>query len=301
MWHVFASKRIADGRAWKIAAEQLRAHSIEFRLCTSRTSAQHDSLVESAVRNGASQFMAAGGDGATHLLVNALMHQTWETPPTLALLPLGSGCDFARSFGLPSEAAAVARMLGLQTAGGASIHAREVDVGIAKGEWGTRFFVNVASIGLTAAIVRRAARLSGFGALRYLAAFWVILPTYRRRSFLVRYEQGEHRSSSMLGVMANGGFFGGGFRVAPTARLDDSMLELLIASTSRLQMVAVLYRLWRSTHLRCKNVTCRQVREASVACDPPTDVEADGEYLGTTPVEFSVLPRAIRVVCPDDI
>ena len=302
MWHVFASKRISDARAWKQVEQQLRDWNVPFQLHVSNTAPEHDALVEDAVRSGATQFVAAGGDGATQLLVNALMQHPWETPPVVSLLPLGSGCDFARSFGQTSGAVELAAWLRVlvKSAEETSLETRtqDVDVGIAKGEWGTRYFANVASIGVTAASLRHAAGLPWLGALRYLAAFWVLLPTYGRRLFRMRHNSNELESTSILAVVANGKFFGGGFHVAPQAKLDDGILQLLIASATRVQMFSVVYQLWRGTHLRSSYVTSDQVTETRVVCDPPAEVEVDGEYLGKTPVDFSIRPRAIRIVCP---
>jgi len=311
VWHVFASERIAKGRAWQHLEQRLRNPHAPFQIHVSKTQSELDSFVDEAIRSGATRFIPAGGDGATQLLVNALMRHAWETPPIIALLPLGSGCDFARSFGQRNHVEQLVGWLEIcqlhgnmdsdSKATSAQLQIQDVDVGIAKGEWGSRYFVNVASIGITAAIVRRAAGLSWLGAMRYITAFWLVLPTYARRRFLLRSENEEFQSSSMLGVVANGRFFGGGFYVAPQAKVDDGLFQLLIASASRVQLLSVLFRLWRGTHLRSSYVRSVQVPDSSVVCDPPTEVEADGEYLGRTPVEFSIKPKAIRLVYPKEV
>ena len=101
-----------------------------------------------------------------------MLRDPWDEPPTLGILPAGSGCDFVRTFGIPQDLEAAARHL----TGEATCL---VDVGVAEGSWGVRRFLNVLDIGVIAATVHTAERATRrLGRYRYKAAFWVTLPLF---------------------------------------------------------------------------------------------------------------------------
>ncbi|MCP4247363.1 MAG: hypothetical protein GY778_09980, partial [bacterium] len=136
-------------------------------------------LVGRAIASGHRRFVAVGGDGTVNLVVNALLAHPWEEPPTLGILPAGTGCDFARIFGIPQDVEHAARHLsGEET--------YRSDAGVLEGEWGTRYFLNIAQAGIGAASAITADRLSWLRGLRYQTAFWLNLPRFRRTEVKVR-------------------------------------------------------------------------------------------------------------------
>ena len=104
-------------------------------------------LVGRGVEEGYSRFLAVGGDGTVNLVVNALLQSAWKHPPTIGVLPSGTGCDLIRSFGISQDLEEAANhLVGEETAALDAVHL--------KGPWGDRFFVNSAGSGLTAGTSR---------------------------------------------------------------------------------------------------------------------------------------------------
>jgi diacylglycerol kinase (ATP) len=252
--------------------------------------------------------IASGGDGTIGETVDGLLKsgKTAGALPHFAILPCGTGSDFARSLGLSGTA----RKMVSRIAGGC---VREIDAGRVTfvddhGRPAVRHFINIASLGLsgtTARAVNRAKR-SGKASGRALF-FW---HTVRE---LIRYKFQEVRISvdgappveARIAVVAaaNGRFFGGGMMIAPDAELDDGMLDLVIVrGAAKLTLIKDMRLLYTGSHLNHPAVTVLRGRSITVepAGDPSLNralLDIDGESPGSIPATFEALPKAIKIIC----
>ncbi|MGH9581071.1 MAG: diacylglycerol/lipid kinase family protein, partial [Terriglobales bacterium] len=104
---------------------------------------------------------------------------------------------------------------------------------------------------------------------------------------------------SWMVAFANAPAYGGGMRIAPRAVLDDGILDVCrIRRAPRLRLLRCLYRLYSGRHLALPEVDYFQVTSLRLETAAPQDVYADGEFVGRTPVEVGVAPRALRVITP---
>ena len=173
-WFVIVNPRAGPGTDLQARTESaLRQQGVAADVRASAGPAEVAVLVDQAVSAGREHFVAVGGDGTVNLVVDALLRHAWDSPPTLGILPAGTGCDFVRVFGIPQELEAAATHLT-----GASTYL--CDAGALEGEWGIRYFLNVAQAGIGAASVPAAERMSRLGKRRYEAAFWLTLPRFKR-------------------------------------------------------------------------------------------------------------------------
>ena len=115
------------------------------------------------------------------------------------------------------------------------------------------------------------------------------------------FRSAAQRGPTAAIAVANGGWFGGGMRVAPTARLDDGLFEVVrFGDLARRDFVISLPRLYRGTHYTHPHV--RHSKGADVHADPgagvtrPIEIEADGELIGALPARFSLLPAALSLL-----
>jgi YegS/Rv2252/BmrU family lipid kinase len=254
-------------------------------------------LAERAARDGATLLVAVGGDGTINETVNGLLRS--GTQAELAVLAHGTGDDFIRTHGIPSEledAIAVARH-------GAS---RTVDVGRVSyrrsdGSEGDRHFANVGSVGMSGAVAQRAnATSKAFGGR---ATFFYALTreflVWRNTEVTVEVD-GETRRGRMHDVVvANGAFHGGAMKLAPDARPDDGLFDvLLIGDVSKLDFLTTAPKLYSGRHLGHPKVEVLRGAAVAVTAAVPLPLETDGEVLGTTPARFEIVPRALRVRVP---
>jgi len=258
-----------------------------------------------AVLAGATRILVLGGDGSSSQAVNGIYAAGGVEAlgrVAVGLLPAGTGRDYARSAGISRDPVHAARVL---ARGAAS---RRVDVGVVHlAGGGDRLFLNVASFGISAQIahaleeypqLKRRAGAVAFGLATVRAGLRYAPDETELRVDLAAAQRGPTAAVAI----ANGGWFGGGMHVAPTARLDDGQLEVVrFGDLARRDFVISLPRLYRGTHYTHPDVT--HARGAAVEAAPlgtagarEIEIEADGELVGALPARFSVLPAALSLL-----
>ena len=265
----------------------LDARGIDYELRVSSSADNVRELVTEGRRRGATRFVSVGGDGTAHLVLNGLLADPWDAPPALAVLPTGSGSDFIRTFGLPKRLEKAAdHLLGDEV--------YRCDVGLLEGEFGTRFFLNVADVGVAGASVRVTQWLPRFvGRLRYGIAFWLTLARFPAREILLEAGGRSYRGPAINVVAANGQFFGGGMNIAPRASLMDGRFDLQVFKGPRRYAFTVMPKVVRGTHLHHTGVRRFESASFTLSCPEDWPVEADGELLGTGSISGTMIPGAI--------
>ncbi len=255
-------------------------------------------IAREGVRAGVERVVVAGGDGTLSEVVTGLLAADLGRYAEIALLPLGTGGDLRRTLGLPADAAGALRALA--RAGRRTLDAGRATYRDRSGRDATVYFVNVASLGisgLTTELVNRAPKLLG-GRVSFLLGTLRSIASYRALPVRLRLDGAVvHEGPLVLATAANGRFFGGGMEVAPRARPDDGLLDVVvIPGYSKLRLVAELPRIYRGSHLGVPGVLSLRGRvlEADPLGEPPW-VEIDGEPLGRLPARFEVLPAALTV------
>jgi YegS/Rv2252/BmrU family lipid kinase len=255
-------------------------------------------LARRALEEGCTVLVAVGGDGTLGEVVNGYL----DAPPTLragaavTTWPAGSGCDFARHVGARPDPMQLAACLAPGTV-------RRLDVGRvhcrdAAGRPAHRYFLNVAALGLAgevAAAVQRRGKVLG-GRLSYLVESLRAIARARPRPIeLVVDGRPEPAAPYHLVVLANTSTFGGGMRVAPGADPADGWLDLVtVGAASRGELLALLARVRRGSHVGRPGVTLRRARRVEAAGNGVRPLNVDGEAWGRLPATFEILPGALR-------
>lgn len=232
------------------------------------------------------RFVVAGGDGTLH---HALRDLDLERT-VVGILPLGSGDDLARALGIPAR---------LHTACDVIMHGevRRIDVATVN----SRRFLGIASLGLDSAVARwvNERPRPGSRSLVYLWALARVLPSYRPVTIFITLDGRTVEQNVMLAVVANNSRYGGGIRIAPTARLDDGLLDLhVVRECSRAELLATLPLAYRGKHMGSRLVWWKREPVFEIDSDEPLDVFADGEYVTQTPAAFGLEPHPMQVVVP---
>ncbi len=256
-------------------------------------------LAAEAVRDGARTLVVAGGDGTVHEVVNGLADagardRIHGGPPLLALLPLGTGNDLAVALGIPPELEAALELLETGVP-------RPLDVVRVEGLEDRRV-ANFAMGGFAGRIGEwvTPARRRRWGRHVYLRA--AVDEVIARRRWRVRVRvDGEPVGPAQVHavLVANGPRFGGGIPMAPGARPDDGLVDVLVLAAVPLPaLLRVIGRALRGRHLEDPAVL--HVRGRRVEVDAPPDLpwNGDGEMLGAGSAAFELLPGALRVLVP---
>jgi diacylglycerol kinase (ATP) len=256
-------------------------------------------LVASAAADGVQQVVAVGGDGTLNEVANGLLALPEADRPELAVIPFGTGMDFARSHSIPRKLdAAVDLALSGKTV---AVDAGRVSYKAWDGSDGQAYFANIASAGMSGAVAKQAnqtskalgGRISFFAALVRVFAGW-------RNTELVVDAGGERRSGKMTNlIVANGRYQGGGMLIAPEASPDDGLFDVLvIGDITKRDFVLNVGKIYRGTHLSHPKIELLRSAAVTVEAEVPVPIELDGEQPGTTPARFEVVPKAIRLRVP---
>lgn len=293
-----ASRNGATGRRWAAVEEKLRGALGPIEVERTRGPRDAERLAREGVRSGVERLVVAGGDGTLSEVASGLLATGLGGYAQIGLLPLGTGCDFGRSLALPRNIDDAIEVI-------AAARPRRVDAGRAtftdaRGAERVSYFVNVSSFGISGLvdeIVNRTTKALGgptsfaIGAVRAIFAYRAAPVEIRVDGSLV------HEGPLVLATGANGEYFGGGMHVAPEARLDDGLLDVVVISAlTKPRMLAKLPRIYRGTHLADAAVALHRGRLVEARSAGVVPVELDGEPLGRLPARYEVLPGALSVL-----
>jgi YegS/Rv2252/BmrU family lipid kinase len=257
--------------------------------------AQVGEYLAEAQKLGLERIIAVGGDGTCHAIINALMDLQDRHPDsprmTFGQLPMGTGQDFARILGIPPKPEAAIPWL-------ARARPRMLDVGVLDYEGGRRYFLNIASAGISGEVDRRVT-----GIPRRPWTFWLATVA----SFL-RYPLPQVRLSAdgrliyegkiWLLAAANGSTFGRGMRIAPGAQIDDGRLEMiLVKQAPRWEAVWAFNLVYGGRHMKHRRVQAAQVQSLELeALGGEIALDLDGEPSTGRQLRFSLRPGALQML-----
>ena len=246
-----------------------------------------------AIAEGCTTLVAVGGDGTWSNVANAILRSGADC--RLALIAAGNGNDFAKTIGAPAgDVVATARFV----AAGVD---RRVDVGKIE----DRFFINIAGFGLDVAVLEEVARVKWLrGDALYIYAALRQLGSCSSTAIGIRSPARERASEPhLMLVIANARFFGGAFRIAPSASITDGMLDAVaIRDASPFRRLRLFGAVIRGRHEAMPDVDIERSAAFTLRFLAPPAYETDGEYrhAASATIEVLCVPQALRVVVPHD-
>jgi diacylglycerol kinase (ATP) len=281
------------GRELPAIEEQLRAKSISHRMFALDRSGDAAEVVRAAVADGERFLVAVGDDQTVNTVLNGLMHADRPVEPdvVLGVLAANSGCDAVRTFGLSQDPAVAIERL-------ARGLVYPVDVGKATVSAGageqTRYFFNMAQIGLGGLAARRGAALPSFlGTGRRFWGYWLAMATYRRATFRLQGDRREFEGAATNVVVANLQFSGNGMHLSPRSWPEDGYLDLQVFTGPRSDSFTMLPKMFVGDHLPHPNILELRSTRVRIESNRRVFVEVDGRSVGTTPATLEVLQRAL--------
>jgi diacylglycerol kinase (ATP) len=297
-------------KAWPGIASDLAAHFGAFTPVFTERAGHARELAFDAARTGTSFIIACGGDGTISEVANGILASGENAE--LGLLPSGTGGDFRRTLRIPSRTRDAASIL----RDGVT---RTIDVGRAtfindKGEKETRYFLGVASFGMSAAVIERVkdnqpqwlpaaaphwlrGRLA-FGASMLRTA--LASPSTR---VIVQLDDSTEKHLTVANLcVANARYFGGGMKIAPDAKLNDGKFDVIaVGDLGARKILTNAPRLYLGAHLSMNEVGhafAEKVTALPADKHSVVPIEVDGELPGRLPATFQILPATLSVRCP---
>jgi YegS/Rv2252/BmrU family lipid kinase len=242
-------------------------------------------LAAEALRDGCTLVVAVGGDGTMNEVATALV----GADATLGLVPCGSGDGLGRHLGMHGT---IAHALGVVRSG----VPRSIDTGLADGH----AFFAVAGLGFEAEIARRFNRLQRRGFFRYLTTSAATLRQWKPDTLTLVHADRRETLRAFTLAIANTAQYGNGARIAPDARIDDGLLDLVaVGPIGLFNAVPLVVRLFAGSLARSRHIVARRASHFVIERAAPGPIHTDGEiHEAGTRIEFSLRPASLRVLVP---
>lgn len=245
-------------------------------------------LAEKAVALGAGFVAACGGDGTIMDVAAGLAHS--DVP--LAILPNGTGNALAKELAIPMNFSAACRLL---TGEGSLV--REIDIA----KVGDQPFLLRLGVGLEAQITRTADRdyKDRMGVLAYITATLQSIGQAPVSRYTIEMDGAVEEVEGLACMVANAGTLGvPGLSISPLVKIDDGLLDVFVLRRADFAEISSLAASAMGVPPGPASVPHWQCRQLTLTAEPAQDVEVDGEEHGQTPIQVSVLPKALRVIVP---
>jgi len=266
------------------AAEVLKQGPYEVDLLWTQRGGHATELAREAVEKHPDLVVAVGGDGSINEVVSGLAGS--NVP--LGVIPLGTANCYALETGIPLDARQAARVI-------LEGQPKRVHLGRA----GERYFMLMASVGFDAQVVYEVnpGVKKKFGKLAYVIKGFQCLTASHPKLTITLDDKETYEGH--LAIISNMRYYAGRFLVTPDAGFEKDELDVCIFQQDGFfPILRFAWGVWRRRHLKGKDVIYRKAKTIRVESAQPSHVQVDGDYYGTTPVEFQIVPDALTVILP---
>ncbi len=262
------------------------------KLHVTRRKGEAKTVAQNAIRGRCDFIIVAGGDGTLNEVINAIAQSRRSEEICLGLIPLGTGNDFARSFGMPSAIEDNIDIL-------RSCRTTLLDLIRVKGER-VRYFANISAGGFSGAVDERLTSQikRAWGPLSYVRSAVAALPDLLAYRCEIVFDNHAKLSRDVYNIIvANGRFVAGGLPIAPKADPQDGLADVILIPACPIAELALLAgQILLGQHIRNKAIVFRRGAKIKVRSRPKMHFNVDGEPVGSTPIVFQVMPKALNFV-----
>ncbi|MFO7951860.1 MAG: diacylglycerol kinase family lipid kinase [Bacillota bacterium] len=287
------------GRCWPDIAKAFEQEGIPIVFKFTQKAGDATAYARSYLQEGYNLIVAVGGDGTANEVINGFFEhgQAINREAAVAFISTGSGSDLNRTLGTPKNFAGMVKHI-------ASAPVRSVDLGKVtytnnRGIKELSYFINVAGLGLdgdTAGRVNRTSKKMG-GFFSFFWATVISLILYRNQHMSITVDDNLlYDGPVTVVVAANGRYFGGGMKIAPWARMDDGLFDLVILhNLSKMELLLNLPSVYQGGHVNNPKITFLQGKSVKISSKGHALLNLDGEQPGKAPVEMQIMPLALNI------
>jgi len=288
------------GREWPEFERIIRNSGINLDIKHTGYPLHATEIAKDALRSGYEVIISVGGDGTMNEVVNGFFENGKQINANacLAILSRGTGCDLIRTLGIEKSIDSFIEIL-------KNPKTIICDVGLCKfieysGKEAERYFLNISDVGIggetTYRVNKRSKLLKGF--LSFLIASVNTIILYRNKMYDINIDDKIILNEKLNSVViANGRYFGGGMEVAPLAKMDDGLFDIIIlGNLNKLELISNLPKIYKGTHLSHPKINRYLGKHIKVRSSDKALVELDGEQPGTIDAEYTIIPKGIKVL-----
>ena len=296
----------STGRKWPQIREQLMEHIGSFEEKFTTATGHAIELVREALTAGTQRIVCVGGDGTNNEVVNGFFDGIRPLNPeaVLGFVPRGTGGDLRKTLGIGKELKSCLPVLARGNVMPADLGVVEFEDHRGQRIW--RLFVNITSFGIGGLVdkkVNESTKALG-GKTSFFIGTVKAMFAYKNKLVNLKVTSGTDtvldESMRINNVaVANGQYFGGGMWVAPQAKMDDGLFDVIIlGDLTKRDVIFRGSRIYKGTHLALDKVKMFRGTRVEADCDEEVLIDMDGEQPGRLPITLDVLPQAIRLIAP---
>jgi len=288
MWLLVLNSKAGKGKATNLCRSLevlLKSNNLAYEIINE--SNPEDTSTELRLKIAAGEFervVAIGGDG----LVNLCLQEVAERDIALAVIPAGTGNDFARAVG--SHKKSVAEIFNAVL----SHEPSAIDLGLITGDFGKRWYVQVLSTGFDALVNKLANRISWpRGQIKYTLATIFTLARFKPIEYEIMIDDKQFKQDFMLLSVANGETYGGGMRICPNASNSDGIFDiLLVHPVSKIVLLTIFPKVFAGKHIPHPRIEIIKGRKVQLSAN--ASAFADGEFVSNLPIKIENIPNALK-------
>lgn len=287
-------------KKWQEVEKGLKSKGYCFEVVFTEWPMQACQITSEALQNGYNHIIAVGGDGTINEVLNGFYRAVnqGERKAALSVIPMGTGSDFARILPISTSIDYIEKLLtNSQEQACDVVRASYTDW---DGNPGTRYYINVADVGIgsdTVIRVNNSSKAMG-GFLSFLIAFLSTVYFFKSPIFTVEVD-GEiiYTGKSSMVAINNGKYFGGGMMIAPRAQIDDGYIDVTILEDMHaIEFLMALPSVYKGNHLSHPKIRLARGKEVNIKSSRKVSLEVDGESPGVGDVFLQVLPADLRLL-----
>jgi diacylglycerol kinase (ATP) len=288
MWLLVVNSKAGKGKADSLSRKfemLLKVNNLPYEVIHKSTLEETLSQYRLDIASGRFQkVVAIGGDG----LVNLCLQELAERDIALAVIPAGTGNDFARAVG--SHKKSVNEIFNTIN----SQHPTSIDLGLVTGDFGKRWYVQVLSTGFDALVNKLANKIVWpRGQFKYTLATLLTLAWFKPIEYEVTVDDKKLKQNFMMLSVANGETYGGGMRICPNASNSDGIFDiLLVHPVSKIVLLSIFPKVYAGKHIPHPKINIIQGRKVQISADAAAF--ADGEFVSNLPVTVENVQNALK-------
>lgn len=266
--------------------EKMDKTNIKYNISITSQPNEATSLTIKGLEDGFDSVVAVGGDGTINEVAMGIIQKGYGT---LGIIPGGTGNDLARSLNVPLDPEEALYTL-------LSGEKKDIDFGRING----RFFLNVASMGLDADIVKRTEDVKKVvkGSIAYTISLIITLMVYKSQKLIIELDDETIEIDAMLTAVANGKYYGGGMKICPMAVLDDGSFHVVVVKKlNKLKLLTLFPLVFKGTHVNLTDlVKVYSSKRVKLRFDKELLLNIDGDVIpAKDEVNFIIDERKIEI------
>jgi len=272
------------------ALEQLKKHNIDVDMLVSKKHRDSITLASNLNIQDFDGILAVGGDGTLFEVINGLLENRQDIEIPIGQIPVGTGNSFIKDLGINNLEDSIQAIISGRT--------RAVDLGEFSYTKGKHFFINLLGTGFVSNVAYRAKKYKLLGSLSYIFGVLEEVVVLKSTNIEITIDGNLIKRKAVFTEICNSRFTGGDMLMAPDAKIDDGLLDIIILKkVSRLKLLSLFPLLFKGEHVNDDAVEVFTGKNISLISDKQLILTPDGETFGNTPIDVSLYPKKIKMFC----